>query len=67
MLAKVRDTHTEVDSEYYQMVLDRLSKDLIEEKYRLKLKQYERKNIEAQLAILEERSKYLANEEHEDK
>ena len=66
-MAKTHDIYSKVDSEYYQMVLDRLSKDFIEEKYRLKLKQYERKNIKAQLAILEERSKYLANEEHEDK
>ena len=66
-MAKPHDIYTDVDSKYYQTILDRLSKDLIEEKYRLRLKQYERKNMEAQLALLEERSKYLANEEHEDK
>jgi len=57
----------EVDEEYYKMILDRLGKGRIEEKYKLRLRRYERRNIETQLAFLEERSEYLANKEHEDK
>ncbi len=48
----------EVDEKYYQMILDRLSKGQIEEKYKLRLKRYERKNIEAQLLLLEEGEEY---------
>ena len=44
----------EVDEEYYKMILDRLGKGRIEEKYKLRLRRYERRNIEAQLALLEE-------------
>jgi len=57
----------EVDEKYYQMILDRLNKGRIEEIYKLRLKRYERRNIEAQLLLLEERSGYLANEECENK
>jgi len=49
----------EVDEKYYKMILDRLSKGRIEEKYKLKLKRYERRNIEAQLSLLEERREYV--------
>ena len=45
----------EVDEKYYKMILDRLSKGRIDEKYKLKLKRYERRNIEAQLSLLEDR------------
>lgn len=48
----------EVDEKYYKMILDRLSKGQIEEKYRLRLKRYERKNIEAQVLLLEEGEEY---------
>ena len=48
----------EVDEKYYKMILDRLSKGRIEEKYKLRLKRYERRNIEAQLSLLEERTEY---------
>ncbi len=51
----------EVDEKYHKMILDRLSKGRIEEKYKLKLRHYERRNIEAQLMLLEERSGYLVN------
>ncbi len=53
---------TEIDEAYYKMILDRLSKGRIEEKYRLRLRNYEVKNTEAQLTLLEERGSYLANE-----
>jgi len=52
----------EIDERYYKMILDRLNKGRIEDKYRLRLKHYEAKNIEAQLTLLEERSEYLASE-----
>jgi len=57
----------EVDEKYYQMILDRLNKGRIEEIYKLRLKRYERRNIEAQLLLLEERSGYFANEGLENK
>ena len=47
------------------MILDRLSKGRIEEKYKLRSKRYDVKNVEARLMLLEERSDYLANEEQE--
>jgi DNA modification methylase len=49
----------EVDEKYYKMILDRLSKGRIEEKYKLRLRNYERRNVEAQLSLLEAREKYL--------
>ena len=49
---------TEVDEKYYQMILDRLNKGRIEETYKLRLKRYERRNLEAQLSLLEERGEY---------
>jgi DNA modification methylase len=51
----------EVDEKYYNMILDRLSKGRIEEKYKLRLSRYERRNVEAQLSLLEEREKYLTS------
>lgn len=51
----------EIDEKYYKMILDRLSKGRIEEKYRLKLKKYEMKNIECQLTLLEEQREYLTS------
>jgi len=51
----------EVDEKYYQMILDRLNTGRIEEIYKLRLKRYERRNIEAQLSLLEEREKYLTS------
>jgi len=49
----------EVDEKYYKMILDRLSKGRIDEKYKLKLKRYERRNIKAQLSLLEEEGEYV--------
>jgi len=51
----------EVDEKYHQMILDRLSKGHIEEKYKIRLNSYERRNAEAQLSLLEEREKYLTS------
>jgi len=48
----------EIDNNYYNMILDRLSKGRIEEKYKLRSTRYERKNLEAQLTLLEEKEKY---------
>ena len=51
----------EIDEKYYKMVLSRLDKGRIEEKYKLRLKRYEIKNLERQLALLEEQDEYLTN------
>jgi len=48
----------EIDEKYYKMILDRLNEGRIEKKYRLRLKKYEIKNIQAQLALLEGRKEY---------
>lgn len=48
----------EIDEKYYKMILDRLNKGHIEEKYKLRSTLYERKNLTAQLSLLEEREKY---------
>jgi len=53
----------EVDEKYYKMILDRLNTGRIEEKYKLRLKRYERRNIEAQLSLLEERREYVVTKE----
>jgi DNA modification methylase len=52
----------EVDEKYYKMILDRLNKGRIEEKYKLRLNRYERRNIEAQLSLLEEKGEYSTTE-----
>jgi DNA modification methylase len=49
----------EIDPKYHKMIMDRLNKGKIEEKYRLKLKKYEIRNLEAQLTLLEEQKEYL--------
>lgn len=51
----------EIDEKYYKMILDRLSKGIIEEKYRLKLNRYEIKNVQTQLKLLERQKEYLIN------
>jgi DNA modification methylase len=61
-VCKVLNRHfisAEVDEKYYQMILDRLNKGRIEEKYRLRLNRYERNNLQAQLALLEEKEEYI--------
>jgi len=49
----------EIDEKYYGMILDRLKKGKIEEKYRLKMKKYEIDNIQTQLTLLEKQKEYL--------
>jgi DNA modification methylase len=49
----------EVDEKYYKMILDRLAKGRIEEKYKLRLNRYERNNLQSQLALLEEKEAYI--------
>ncbi len=51
----------EIDEKYYKMILDRLNKGVIEEKYRLNLNKYEIKNIQTQLTLLEKQKEYLIN------
>ena len=53
----------EIDEKYYKMILSRLDKGRIEEKYRLRLKEYEIENVERQLALLEEQKEYLTNKQ----
>jgi DNA modification methylase len=55
----------EIDEKYYKMILDRLNKGRIEEKYKLRLKKYEIKNIERQLTFLEEQREYLTSKQKE--
>ncbi|MCX8014749.1 MAG: site-specific DNA-methyltransferase [candidate division WOR-3 bacterium] len=49
----------EIDEKYYQMIIDRLNKGKIEEKYRLNIKRYELRNIQSQLILLEKQKEYL--------
>lgn len=44
----------EIDEKYYNMILDRLSKGRVEERYRLRLRNYGLKDMETQLTLLEE-------------
>jgi DNA modification methylase len=63
-VCKILNRHyisAEIDEKYYQMILDRLNRGRIEEKYKLRLNRYERKNAEAQLLLLEENGKYLTS------
>ena len=48
----------EIDEKYYKMILDRLNEGKIETKYRLRMKKYDIKNAQAQLALLEEQKAY---------
>lgn len=51
----------EIDEKYYGMVLDRLKSGGIDTRYKLRLRQYEVKNIEAQLMLLEQQKEYLTS------
>jgi len=53
----------EIDKKYHKLILDRISTGRIEEKYRLRLKKYEIKNIQVQLKILESQKEYLIDKE----
>jgi DNA modification methylase len=57
----------EIDEKYHKMILDRLNEGRIEQKYRLRLKKYDIRNIQAQLTLLEEQKGYSAAEGRRDK
>lgn len=60
-VCKVLNRHfisAEIDEKYYQMILDRLGKGKIEQKYKLRLDRYEKSNLQAQLSLLEEKEEY---------
>lgn len=52
----------EIDKKYFNLINDRLKKGKIEEKYRLNIKNYEVKNLQTQLKLLQEQEKYLDND-----
>jgi DNA modification methylase len=61
-VCKVLNRHfisAEVDEKYHRMIVDRLNKGRIEEKYKLRLNRYERNNLQAQLSLLEEKEEYV--------
>jgi len=43
----------EIDEKYYRMILDRLEEGRIEGKYKLRLRRYQKRNLENQLSLLE--------------
>jgi len=51
----------EIDEKYHKMIMDRLKKGHIEEKYKLRLKNYELDNIATQLFLLEKQKEYLSS------
>lgn len=57
----------EIDEKYHKMILDRLNKGKIEEKYKLRLKDYDTQNISAQLTLLEEQEIYLTKHKRHNK
>ncbi|MFH2069980.1 MAG: site-specific DNA-methyltransferase [Elusimicrobiota bacterium] len=52
----------EIDEKYHKMILDRLNKGKIEEKYKLKIRNYDTQNISTQLTLLEEHGIYLTKQ-----
>jgi DNA modification methylase len=63
-VCKILNRHyisAEIDGSYYAMIQDRLTKGKIQEKYRLRLNRYEKRNAEAQLVLMEEKGKYLTH------
>lgn len=52
----------EIDEKYYQMIQDRLNKGKIEEKYKLKLRNYDTRYVSPQLILLEEPGIYLTKQ-----
>lgn len=64
-VCKVLNRHyvsAEIDEDYFNMIQDRLNKGKIEEKYRLRLYNYEKRNADAQLLLMEEKGKYLTDQ-----
>lgn len=57
----------EIDKKYHKMIIDRLKKGKIEEKYKLDMKKYEIENIQTQLTLLEKQKKYIAMKEKKTK
>lgn len=57
----------EICKEYYKMIIDRLRNGRIAEKYRLRMQDYEIKNIDAQLTLLEQQKKYLTHKKRKKK
>ena len=51
----------EIDVKYYNMILDRLNKGRIDERYKLRSEKYQSKNIAAQMVMLEEQGEYITN------
>ncbi|MEW6557295.1 MAG: site-specific DNA-methyltransferase [Elusimicrobiota bacterium] len=51
----------ETDEKYHKMIINRLKNGKIDEKYRLKIRDYEFKNINAQLQLFEKQKKYIVN------
>jgi DNA modification methylase len=49
----------EIDEKYYKMILDRINKGMIEDKYRLNMQKYDIRNLKSQLTLLEEQNHYL--------
>ena len=63
-VCKILNRHyisAEIDENYHAMIQDRLNKGKIEEKYRLRLNRYEKRNADAQLVLMEEKGKYLTD------
>lgn len=54
---------TEIDEKYHKMIIDRLNKGKIEERYRLNSEKHETPETEAQLMLLEKQGKYLVGKE----
>ena len=64
-VCKILNRHyisAEIDENYHTMIQDRLNTGKIEEKYRLRLNRYEKRNAEAQLVLMEEKGKYLTDQ-----
>ncbi|MDP2856167.1 MAG: site-specific DNA-methyltransferase [bacterium] len=62
-VCKFLDRHyisAEIDQNYYQMILDRLNKGFIEEKYRLRMHEYQKRNDRAQMVLFESKEPYLS-------
>lgn len=53
-MLKRRYISAEIDENYHKMILDRLNKGKIEEKYKLRLRSYDAENAQAQLRLLKE-------------
>lgn len=60
-ISKRQYISAEIDEKYHKMIFDRLSKGRIGERYKLRLKNYDTKNISSQLTLLEEQEVYLTN------